>query len=154
MKILLSKENLLQYALLKKELFFHFLFCLQKIFPLDFSPDFFVILFCEKFFLNPKKFRLLTYLFYLQQKYPAYYLCSTLYNGPTICIFAGALRLNQSLNSEPENELDPALPEAVTEFTLPPAKSTLTETSETLLYGVIFLARSSDFTRSSFQTSP
>ena len=69
-------------------------------------------------------------------------------------MFAGALRLNQSLNSDPENELPPASPEAVTEFTLPPPKSTLTETSETLLYGVIFFARSSDFTRSSFQTSP
>ncbi len=68
-------------------------------------------------------------------------------------MLAGALKLNQSLNSEAEKEVDPPSPLKLTDEDLPDPKSADTETSERFEKGLIPLDLSSDFTFSKSQVS-
>ena len=63
-------------------------------------------------------------------------------------MLAGALKLNQSLNSDKENVTFPASPEKLTELTLPEEKSAETELSFIELKGLCPLDRNSCLTLS------
>jgi len=75
-----------------------------------------------------------------------FYLRSTLYNGPTIWILAGARRLKYVLKSVPEKEAVPASPDTFTPVVRPPPKSAATAMLETLLNGLPPRFFSSSFT--------